>query len=113
MLRASAICLTALVLQGCGLSPTYQAQQHEKWVAEVERQDDEACRAQQSTPYETCRKLRMQYHAQAMQGGGVDMATPMQNAGAYLQNINPTPAPRPVTNCISTPGAGGVRTTCQ
>ncbi len=38
-------------------------------------------------------------------------ANSLQRAGAALQSINPPPAA--MTTCMSTPWAGGVRTTCQ
>jgi hypothetical protein len=118
-MRKVAVVALLLALPGCGLSPTYQAQQHEKWVAEVERQDDEACRGQQSTPYETCRKLRMQYHGQAAQASSVDLATPMQNAGAALQAAGQPPAFSPPPPLPPIPRAPiqcqtfGNRTTCN
>jgi hypothetical protein len=85
-------------------------------IQRVDASDDVYCRkrADGTVTYDQCRKnlLQLRQAALANPGAGtVDIAGPMQQAGAALQGISPPPPP--VTNCMSTPWAGGVRTTCQ
>ena len=116
------ICCIALALSGCMTAQERQAQA----IQNMDASDDAYCRkrADSTVTYDQCRKNLMQLRQAeaannaanaARTAAAVDgMAAGMQQAGAYLQAASPPPPPpRPPTNCMSTPWAGGVRTTCQ
>jgi hypothetical protein len=92
------VALFTLALGGCVTT--------EDRMAALEHADDQACRAQPSVPYDTCRNMRNQYRmmaAQAQLAQLQGMGTAMQQAGAYLQapynNMPPPPPIRQPTHC--------------
>lgn len=107
-----ALCLlTLLALTGC-LSD-------EERLAELERGDDVACRAQPSVPYDTCRALRIQYRTAETQQNAANLdafGARLRNAGQALHSnqqfpqtiVVQQPPPRPVT-CVT----NGNMTTCN
>jgi hypothetical protein len=100
----------ALALSGCMTAQERQAQA----VHNMDASDDAYCRKQAdgTVTYDQCRKNLMQLRQAGAANAGagtVDIAGPMQQAGAHLQALSPPPP----TVCTSTPWLNGVRTTCQ
>lgn len=91
----------------------------EERLAQLERSDDAACRAQPSVPYDTCRALRIQYRtAEAQQNAAAldGFGARLRNAGAALQAGGAPPPtvvvaqpPRAPVTCMTT----GNMTTCN
>jgi hypothetical protein len=92
-MRSITVLLAALVLLGCAQGPRPDP------IAAMEKADDEACRAQPSVPYATCRQMRMQYRAQAASAPQEPgLGDRLRNAGAALQAAG-TPPPSNSIHC--------------
>jgi hypothetical protein len=87
LMRSIVTLAVALSLAGCA------AARQEARINEMDRNDDAACRSQPQVPYETCRRLRMQYRAQQpyAPSPGDDLDQRLRNAGAALQSIDRPP----------------------
>jgi len=80
-------------------------------IQNTDASDDAYCRKQAdgTVTYDQCRKNLLQLRQTTMAGAGagtVDVGSSMRQAGAALQAVSPPPPP--MTNCMSTPWAGGV-----